>query len=159
MKKSSVVTLVVVLVFVAVARADDAKQILAGSGVKGGVVVHVGCGDGKLTAALHDSDSLLVHGLDTDAAKVAKAKAHVDSLGLYGRASAEKYDGKNLPHGDNVVNLIVAGLSGASIPLVMKKIGIDPAQSSSIILTTVTDVIGFLAFLSFALMFQKYLIG
>jgi magnesium transporter len=58
-----------------------------------------------------------------------------------------------------VVNLVCAGLSGASIPLVMKAIGIDPAQSSSIILTTVTDVIGFLAFLGFAVIFQSFLIG
>jgi len=58
-----------------------------------------------------------------------------------------------------VVNLICAGLSGASIPLIMKKIGIDPAQSSSIILTTVTDIVGFLAFLGFAVLFQQYLIG
>jgi magnesium transporter len=58
-----------------------------------------------------------------------------------------------------IVNLICAGLSGASIPIIMKKIGIDPAQSSSIILTTVTDVIGFLAFLGFAVIFQNFLIG
>jgi magnesium transporter len=57
-----------------------------------------------------------------------------------------------------VVNLICAGVSGASIPLIMKKVGIDPAQSSSIILTTVTDVVGFLAFLGFAVLFQKFLI-
>ncbi len=55
-------------------------------------------------------------------------------------------------------NLIFAGLSGASIPLIMKRIGIDPAQSSSIILTTVTDILGFFAFLGFALLFQNYLI-
>ena len=55
------------------------------------------------------------------------------------------------------VNLISAGLSGASIPLLMKKIGIDPAQSSSIILTTVTDVVGFFAFLGFAVIFLGYL--
>lgn len=57
-----------------------------------------------------------------------------------------------------LVNLILAGLSGASIPLIMKKIGIDPAQSSSIILTTVTDVVGFIAFLGFAVLFQKFLV-
>jgi magnesium transporter len=57
-----------------------------------------------------------------------------------------------------LVNLILAGLSGASIPLIMKKIGIDPAQSSSIILTTVTDVVGFIAFLGFAVLFQNYLV-
>lgn len=55
-------------------------------------------------------------------------------------------------------NLIFAGLSGASIPLLMKKMGIDPAQSSSIILTTVTDILGFLAFLGFAVVFQSYLV-
>ena len=55
-------------------------------------------------------------------------------------------------------NLIFAGLSGAAIPLLMKRIGIDPAQSSSIILTTVTDIMGFLAFLGFAVLFQSYLI-
>ncbi|HCY85013.1 MAG TPA: magnesium transporter [Desulfobacteraceae bacterium] len=54
-------------------------------------------------------------------------------------------------------NLIFAGLSGASIPLLMKRMGIDPAQSSSIILTTVTDILGFLAFLGFAVLFQSYL--
>ena len=58
-----------------------------------------------------------------------------------------------------LVNLIVAGIAGASIPLIMKKIGIDPAQSSSIILTTVTDVLGFLAFLGFAVIFQDALIA
>lgn len=58
-----------------------------------------------------------------------------------------------------LVNLIVAGLAGASIPLLMKRIGIDPAQSSSIILTTVTDVLGFMAFLGFAVLFQNFLVS
>lgn len=57
-----------------------------------------------------------------------------------------------------VVNLFAAGLSGAAIPLIMKSLGLDPAQSSSIVLTTVTDVVGFLSFLGFASMFMKYLI-
>ena len=57
-----------------------------------------------------------------------------------------------------IVNLIVAGLAGAAIPIVMKKLGADPAQSSSIILTTITDVVGFFAFLSFAVLFQEYII-
>jgi magnesium transporter len=56
-----------------------------------------------------------------------------------------------------IVNLICAGFSGAAIPLLMKRMGIDPAQSSSIILTTVTDVVGFFAFLGFAMIFQGYL--
>lgn len=41
-------------------------------------------------------------------------------------------------------NLIIAGLTGASIPLVLKRVGIDPAVASSIIITTFTDCAGFL---------------
>lgn len=57
-----------------------------------------------------------------------------------------------------ILNLVIAGFAGSSIPILMKKIGIDPAQSSSIILTTVTDVMGFLAFLGLAVIFQSYII-
>ena len=57
-----------------------------------------------------------------------------------------------------LVNLFFAGLSGAAIPLLMKRIGLDPAQSANIILTTITDVIGFFAFLGFAVLFQSYLV-
>ncbi len=56
------------------------------------------------------------------------------------------------------VNLVFAGLSGASIPVMMKSIGLDPAQCSSIILTTVTDVMGFFSFLGFALLFRNFLL-
>lgn len=56
-----------------------------------------------------------------------------------------------------LVNLFAAGLSGASIPVLMKSLGWDPAQCSSIILTTVTDVVGFFAFLGFAVVFRGWL--
>jgi magnesium transporter len=51
-----------------------------------------------------------------------------------------------------VISMVAAGLSGASIPVVLIKLGQDPAQASSIILTTVTDVVGFLSFLGIATM-------
>lgn len=47
-------------------------------------------------------------------------------------------------------NLIIAGIAGASIPLLLKRIGIDPAIASSIIITTFTDVFGFLLLLGLA---------
>ena len=47
-------------------------------------------------------------------------------------------------------NLIIAGVTGASIPLILKRIGIDPAIASSIIITTFTDVFGFLLLLGLA---------
>jgi magnesium transporter len=47
-------------------------------------------------------------------------------------------------------NLVIAGITGASIPLILKRIGIDPAIASSIIITTFTDVFGFLLLLGLA---------
>ena len=52
-----------------------------------------------------------------------------------------------------IVNLIVAGLFGAGIPILLNRMGSDPAVSSTVFLTTVTDVIGFLVFLGLAAMF------
>lgn len=49
-----------------------------------------------------------------------------------------------------LINLIVAALAGATIPLLLKRMGIDPALAGGVVLTTVTDVIGFLAFLGLA---------
>ena len=49
-----------------------------------------------------------------------------------------------------VINLLAAGFFGTVIPLGLKRIGIDPAIASSVLLTTVTDVLGFFAFLGLA---------
>ncbi|MGB5818423.1 MAG: magnesium transporter [Saonia sp.] len=49
-----------------------------------------------------------------------------------------------------VLSMIIAGFAGAVIPMALKAIGQDPATSSSIILTTVTDICGFLSFLGLA---------
>jgi magnesium transporter len=49
-----------------------------------------------------------------------------------------------------IISMVAAGLSGAVIPMILLAFGQDPAQSSSIILTTVTDVVGFFSFLGLA---------
>ena len=49
-----------------------------------------------------------------------------------------------------IISMALAGTSGAAIPLILNRLGQDPAQSSSIILTTVTDVAGFFSFLGIA---------
>jgi outer membrane protein assembly factor BamB len=84
--------------------ADDAKQIAAVTGFRGGLVVHVGCGDGKLTAALHLADNCVVQGLDAD---VTAARKHIQSLGLYGPVSVMRWSGQKLPYVDNLVTLVV----------------------------------------------------
>jgi magnesium transporter len=49
-----------------------------------------------------------------------------------------------------VISMVIAGLAGALVPILLQKLGLDIAQSSSIILTTVTDVVGFFSFLGIA---------
>src|SRR3970282_1184094 len=49
-----------------------------------------------------------------------------------------------------VVAMVAAGFAGALVPIALTRAGQDPAQASSIILTTVTDITGFLAFLGIA---------
>lgn len=85
-----------------------ALRILTATGVKGGLIVHIGCGDGNLTVALHANEAYLVHGLDTDAKNVEQARMYIRSVGLYGKVSVDKLSGNNLPYTDNLVNLIVS---------------------------------------------------
>jgi magnesium transporter len=58
-----------------------------------------------------------------------------------------------------VISMVAAALAGAVIPIVLTAIGQDPAQSSSIVLTTVTDIVGFFSFLGIATMFAGMLEG
>ncbi len=85
-----------------------AQEILQAAGIRGGLVVHLGCGDGTLTAALSASDACLVQGLDGKAENVATARRHVSHRGLYGQVSIERWDARHLPYTDNLVNLMVA---------------------------------------------------
>ena len=52
-----------------------------------------------------------------------------------------------------IINLIVAAFSGFIIPLLMKRVGIDPALAGGVVLTTATDVVGFVSFLGLATIF------
>ncbi len=87
---------------------DEARRILDGAGVKGGFVVHLGCGDGALTAALRATEAYQVHGLDREAANVARARELVQSKGLYGPVAIDRLAENRLPYIDRMVNLLVA---------------------------------------------------
>ena len=52
-----------------------------------------------------------------------------------------------------VINLVVAGLAGTVIPVLLDKLRVDPALASGAFVTTVTDVVGFFAFLGFAALY------
>ncbi|MHC4736807.1 MAG: class I SAM-dependent methyltransferase, partial [Planctomycetota bacterium] len=87
---------------------EEARRIVDAAGIHGGLVVHIGCGDGKLTAALRINDRYIVHGLDKDAKSIDKARDYIKSQGLYGKVSVRRFDGRQLPYAENLVNLVVA---------------------------------------------------
>ena len=85
----------------------SANDIVLSSGVQGGLIVHLGCGDGQLTGSLRIGDAFLVHGLDVDPTTVDQARTHIGSLTREGQVSADVFDGRHLPYADNLVNLIL----------------------------------------------------
>jgi outer membrane protein assembly factor BamB len=87
----------ILLVFAPTVWGKSAQEILKESGIKGGLIVHIGCGDGKLTAALHVNEK-----------SIDKARDYISNKGLYGKVSVEQWVGSHLPYSDNVVNLLVA---------------------------------------------------
>jgi len=98
-----------------------ARPILDATGVKGGLVVHLGCGDGTLTAALRVSDAHVVHGLDIDPTNVSNARKRLTALGLYGPVSVALLRGTRLPYAENLVTLaVVSDRSGVPMAEVMR---------------------------------------
>jgi outer membrane protein assembly factor BamB len=87
---------------------QQASTILAATGTTGGLVVHLGCGDGQLTAALKAGDGFLVHGLDDNTESVDAARTNVRKLGAYGSVSVDVLSGTRLPYAENMVNLLVS---------------------------------------------------
>ena len=109
-KRSSLLSIaaaLLVLMVPGLALAETAAELLELSQIKGGLVVHLGCGEGVLTAQFRVGDQYLVHGLDTNTDRVAAARAHVMDRDMYGPVSIDQWGGRTLPYADNLVNLVV----------------------------------------------------
>ncbi len=87
--------------------ADKAEQIASLAGFHGGLVIHIGCGDGQLTAALRLTDNCVVQGFEDDPKGVERARATIRLSGKYGPVSVIHWSGKKLPYVDNLATLIV----------------------------------------------------
>ncbi|NOX53101.1 MAG: PQQ-binding-like beta-propeller repeat protein [Planctomycetes bacterium] len=116
MKK--LIALLLVLFFApAAARTETAQELLGQAGVSLGLIVHVGCGSGAMTAELLVNDHCLVQGLDADAENIRKARELALSRGLSGKLTFDQLDPSGqLPYIDNLVNLVVAEQLGP-VPL------------------------------------------
>jgi len=109
-------------------RADDASDVLAQSGVKGGIVVHVGCGDAATTQKLRANDSYQVQGLTKEADKVPALRDSIYKAGVSGTVAVSEWDGKYLPYIENYVNLLVvedaASVSKEEMDRVLTPLGV-----------------------------------
>ena len=85
-----------------------ACAVMADEGTPGGVLVHVGCGDGEQTLTMLQQGRFLVHALDRDSENVAQTRARAAAAGVSGRISVETLAGSRLPYVDSLVNTIVA---------------------------------------------------
>ncbi|MHC4353705.1 MAG: class I SAM-dependent methyltransferase, partial [Planctomycetota bacterium] len=100
---------------------DTASDILNSSQVEGGLIVQIGCGDGRSAIALRANDRYVVYGLDADAAKVAEARRTVREAGLSQSVWVDELEGSRLPFTENMVNLLIAeDLSAVTINEVMR---------------------------------------
>jgi len=116
----STTTAVVFLLAGSGVQADVADQVQT-TGIEGGIVVHVGCGDGSETLKARLDERFVIQGLDVDGEKVQAARKNILAAGLYGAVSARQFDGKELPYVDNLVNLVIADdLGGLSRDEIMR---------------------------------------
>jgi len=105
----------VILVLVCSLFAAAAESPLETAGIKGGLVVFIGC-DGEPLAELGSKDGFLVQGLETDAGKVKRLREYLFSKGLQGRVTVREFDGRNLPYVDGLANLVVMPNAECRVP-------------------------------------------
>ena len=74
----------------------------------------------------------------------------VSTMFLFGQGGESSLLLGGIIAGAMVINMIVAGLSGVILPVLLNRWGLDPALASGVFVTTVTDVVGFFAFLGLA---------
>jgi len=87
---------------------SEADAILRVTGIKGGLIVHIGCKDGQLTTDLAAQDNLLVYGLDVDEANVMAARKHAASQKKGSQVAFDVLRSDALPFIPSIANLVVA---------------------------------------------------
>ncbi len=147
--KQNIITLVLLALLIAApalgAPGDTVATTCREHRIAGGLIVHVGCGDGKTTGTLRPGESFRVHGLDTDAAQVRKARAHLQKLGVYGPVSVDTFNGTDLPYADDMVNLLIVsgkapGVRRAEILRVLAPRGVALVGEAKIVKPVPDDV-------------------
>jgi len=130
MKNQMAVVFGIILILAGAGRAAEASgaALVKAAGIKGGLIVHVGCRDGKLAASLPAGKPFLVQALCDDGDAVTPARERLNAAEKYGKVSVTTFDGKNLPYVDELVNVLIVtkagGLSADEITRVLVPDGV-----------------------------------
>ena len=93
MTRQSLLALPLLCAATLAAQAIPAQKLLDASGIKGGLIVHIGGNDARSTLGFRANDRYLVHALHADPAKIAQARRDLLEAGVYGPVSVDLYDG------------------------------------------------------------------
>jgi len=94
-------------------QAKTASEILDASQTDGGLIVQIGCGDGRAAVALRPNDRYFVYSFDADGAKVETARRTVRKAGLSESVWVDRLGGSRLPLAENMANLVISENLGA----------------------------------------------
>ena len=89
------------------ASAEKENVFVKKSKIRGGFIVHVGCGDGGLVAALGNNKQYVIQGLESDQQQIENARHALRATGNDGRLSIKHWQGGKLPYAENLVNLLI----------------------------------------------------
>ncbi|MFW6171941.1 MAG: hypothetical protein ACODAD_15750, partial [Planctomycetota bacterium] len=92
--------------------ARAAERLAASGDATGGLIVHLGCTDGKLPGVLSAGGKFLVHGLVSDRETLEAIRADLVERKLHGRMTLEEFSGDRLPYVDDMVNFMVVEQQG-----------------------------------------------
>ena len=100
----------------------DPALILEQTRLAGGLVVHLGCGDGSATAGFLAGDGFRVHGLDPSARNVTAARKGLLAETQYGKIVIDRLETRSLPYSDNLVNLLVVEDAGLTTEAEIRRV-------------------------------------
>jgi outer membrane protein assembly factor BamB len=98
------------------ASAEEGNIFIKTSGIKGGLIVHVGCGDGTLVAEMGNNKQFVIQGLQSDQQMVEKARQTIRATGNYGRLSIKYWQNDKLPYAENLVDLLIIDDANTKLP-------------------------------------------
>ncbi len=108
------------LFFPSLATASDYRELIKQSGVRGGLMAHVGCSDGQGIVAACKSGPFLAHGLDADPKQIEAARATLAQQKVESKGSVQVWKNDFLPYADDVVNLLILETNNVSQKEVMR---------------------------------------